>query len=528
MPTTNLSRVAAALTLTTLAACGPRTAPSTTPAPARGGPAVAIVPQPASLRLTGGAPFALRDSTWIVTDASGDAEVTRTANMLVSLLRVGTGRAVAVRDGGALTRGGIRLRLDASRADLGDEGYALVSTPDSVVITARRPAGVFHGFQTLRQLLPYEIDADMALGDTSVWKVPALSIVDMPRYSYRGAMLDVARHFFTVDEVKQYIDLLAMYKLNMFHMHLSDDQGWRVEIKSRPTLTAIGGGMQVGAAPGGFYTQDDFRDIVRYANERYVTVVPEVDMPAHINAALTAFPTLSCGKRPAGTYTGTDVGFSAICPDSAGSYALIDDIVREIGGMTSSRYFHIGGDEVAALTEEQYVRFIERVQDIVNKNGKAMIGWDEIRKAHLAPTTVAQVWRPDQDTISANGTKLILSLSTKMYIDMKYTPSTELGLNWAAYIEPRTVYDWNPATMGTGVTESDILGIEAPLWSETIRNITAAMYLAVPRLPTAAEVAWTPQSARSWDDFRQRIATHSRRWRLVGINYYPSSQISWY
>lgn len=522
-PYARVAAAALALALVALSACAPRT----TPAPVRAPSRVAVVPQPANLRITGGASFALRDSLAIVTDAGGDIEVVRTANMLATLFRAATGYTVNVRDGG-MTGRGIRLRLDAGRTDLGDEGYTLTVAADSVAITARRPAGIFHGVQTLRQLLPYQIEQDMALSDTSIWKVPAVAITDMPRFAWRGAMLDVARHFFTVDEVKQYVDMLALYKLNVLHLHLADDQGWRIEIKSRPTLTTVGGVSQVGGGPGGFYTQSDYADIVRYAAERYVTIVPEIDMPAHINAALTAFPELSCGKRAAGQYTGTEVGFSAICPDKPESFALIDDIIREISSMTPGPYFHIGGDEVQALTPQQYAGFIERVQGIVNKYGKTMIGWDEIRKANLAPSTIVQLWRPGEDTMTTNGRKTILSPANKLYVDMQYQPGTELGLHWAAYLQPDTVYNWNPATLSPGIREADILGLEAPLWSETIRNITAAMFLAVPRVPTMSEVAWTPQAARDWNDFRQRIAMHAPRWRLLGINYYPSAQIPWF
>lgn len=523
----------ALLSLATLAACRPRTAP----VPSAATPAVTVVPRPATLTLTGGAPFVLHDSLVIVTDASGDSGVARSGNMLAMLLRASTGYAVTVRDAAAppppspatppTGRGQIRLRLDSNRTDLGEEGYALAVTPDSVVIAARRGAGVFHGVQTLRQLLPYQVDRDMALADTGLWKVPAVSILDVPRFAWRGAMLDVARHFFTVDEVKQYVDLLALYKLNVLHLHLSDDQGWRIEIKSRPALATAGGATQVGGAPGGFYTQDDYREIVRYAAERYVTIVPEIDMPAHTNAALAVFPDLSCGKRPPGTYTGTEVGFSAICPDKPESYALIEDVVREISAMTPGPYFHIGGDEVQALTPEQYASFIERVQGIVNAQGKSMIGWDEIRKARLVAGTVVQLWRPGQDTVASSGSRMILSPANRLYLDMQYTPATELGLHWAGYLEPRTVYDWDPGTFSPGIRESDILGVEAPLWTETVRNVTAAFYLAVPRLPAVAELGWTPQRARDWEDFRRRLAAHAPRWRLLGVNYYPSPQIPW-
>jgi hexosaminidase len=319
-----------------------------------------------------------------------------------------------------------------------------------------------------------------------------------------------------------------MYKLNVFHLHLSDDQGWRIEIKSRPKLASVGGSTQVGGGPGGFYSQADYAEIVRYAQERYVTIVPEIDMPGHTNAALVAYPELSCSVRPTALYTGTDVGWSTFCVDKEETYALVNDIVREIAAITPGAYFHVGGDEVEALTPEQYARFLVRVQDIVARHGKQTIGWEEIAKARLRPTTLVQPWKSDSaGPATQQGVKVVLSPSPRMYMDMKYTPSTELGLQWAGLIEVRDAYDWDPATYMKGATERDILGIEAPLWSETLRNITAAQYLAMPRLPAVAEVAWTPQAARQWDSFRVRLAAHAPRWNLLGVNYYRSPQIPW-
>jgi hexosaminidase len=360
------------------------------------------------------------------------------------------------------------------------------------------------------------------------WTIPAVTIADQPRFAWRGAMLDVARHFFTVREVKQYIDLLALYKMNVLHLHLADDQGWRIAINSRPKLTEVGSVSQVGGGPGGFYTQQDYTDIVRYAQERYITIVPEIDMPGHTNAALAAYPELSCSSRPSATYTGTDVGWSTFCVDKEETYALIDDVVREISALTPGNYFHMGGDEVMVLTRDQYTRFVERVQDIVTRRGKQMIGWEEIAKARLNPTTIAQQWKSDSAQAALQyGAKILLSPASRTYLDMKYTAETELGLRWAALIEVRDAYDWNPATYMVGVPESQIVGVEAPLWSETVRSITAVEYLVMPRLPAIAEVGWTAQAARDWEGFRVRLASHAPRWRLLGVNYYASPQVPW-
>ena len=206
----------------------------------------------------------------------------------------------------------------------------------------------------------------------------------------------------------------------------------------------------------------------------------------------------------------------------------MDDVVRELAAITPGPYIHVGGDEVEALTREEYAKFIERVQEIVTRHGKRMVGWEEIATAQLLPTTIAQQWRSDSATAALKyGAKLVLSPASRAYLDMKYTPRTELGLKWAGYTEVRDAYDWDPATFLKGVSEKDIIGVEAPLWSETLKNITAAQFMAVPRLPALAEVAWTPAALKNWEDFRLRLATHAPRWNLLGVNYYRSPMVPW-
>ncbi len=438
----------------------------------------------------------------------------------------------------------ILLRVDTSAfrdvaAPLRDEGYTLDITADTLRITARTTAGVFFGVATLRQLLPIGIESEhSAYRLYSALSVPAGRIVDAPRFAWRGSMLDVARHFFTVDEVKQHLDLMALYKLNRLHLHLADDQGWRIAIASWPRLTKVGGSTEVGGAPGGFYTKADYSEIVRYAAARHITVVPEIDMPGHTNAAIAAYPRLGCsrptpsifgeGTQPAGPYTGIRVGWSALCPDKAITWRFVTDVMRELAAMTPGPWIHIGGDEVEVLSHEQYARFVERAQGIVRKYGKTMIGWEEVGKAKLRAGSIAQLWRSDTALLAVKqGNQLIMSPGARTYLDMKYTPATEVGLRWAGYIELRTAYDWDPATYSAGLRERDILGVEAPLWSETIKNLNAAQYLLVPRLPALAEVGWSAQAQREWDGFRTRIGAHAPRWRLLGINFYASPQVEW-
>jgi hexosaminidase len=338
-------------------------------------------------------------------------------------------------------------------------------------------------------------------------------------------MLDVARHFFTVAQVQRYLDQLALYKINVLHLHLSDDQGWRIEIKSWPNLTAHGGKTAVGGGPGGFYTQEDYREIVRYAGERFVTIVPEIDVPTHINAALASYPELNCDGKAPDLYTGIEVGFSSLCVDKDITYKFLTDVFRELAGVTPGEYLHVGGDEVKKLTPDQYRTFIERVLGIVVAQGKRPIGWDEIAQARRPEGTLVQHWRPDFKH-GAQDMQLILSPAHKVYLDMKYDASTPIGLEWAARIEVRDAYDWDPVSLA-GVSESAIVGVETPIWSETLQTMDDVEYMAFPRLAAVAEVAWSPSSGREWDDFRARIAAHGPRWSALGVNFYRSPQVEW-
>ncbi|HEX2078106.1 MAG TPA: beta-N-acetylhexosaminidase [Longimicrobium sp.] len=486
-----------------------------------------IIPVPAQVELAGAGSFAITAATRIVVDAGSD-EAAWIGEHLAGILRPATGHPLPVSADADAAGGTIALRIDPGNEALGEEGYALTISPDSVRLAASRPAGLFRGVQTLRQLLPAQVESEQSVTVRGPWTLPAGVIVDRPRFAWRGAMLDVARHFFTVHEVKQYIDALALYKINVLHLHLSDDQGWRIEITSRPRLAQVGGSTQVGGGPGGFYTQAEYAEIVRYAQERYITVVPEIDMPGHTNAALTAYPELSCGRRPPEPYTGIEVGFSALCVDREDTYAFVDDVIRELAAITPGPYLHVGGDEVETLSHDDYARFIERVQEIVDRHGKRMVGWEEVGKAALRRTTLVQQWKGDSAAAAVrHGARLILSPASKVYLDMKYTPDTEIGLDWAGLVEVRDAYDWDPAAFLQGVGEADVIGVEAPLWTETVKNLTAAYYLAFPRLPAVAELGWSPASARDWESFRLRLAAHAPRWHLLGINYYRSPQVPW-
>ncbi|WP_186756272.1 beta-N-acetylhexosaminidase [Echinicola salinicaeni] len=412
----------------------------------------------------------------------------------------------------------LELGLDAP-----DEGYGLDVRPDVIRIKGASTEGVFRGFQTLRQLMPVAIEKEGGFEGGS-WKIPGVKIEDAPEYAYRGSMLDVARHFFGVEDIKRYIDLMSLYKMNYLHLHLADDQGWRIEIKSWPKLTEIGGSTAVGGGEGGFYTQEDYKEIVAYAQERFITIVPEIDMPGHTNAALASYPELNCNGEAPELYTGIEVGFSTLCTDKEITYQFIDDVVRELVELTPGPYIHIGGDESHVTPLEKYIPFIEQVQDIVNSYDKRVIGWDEIAHAALRPSATAQYWSKAENAKMAvdQGAKVLISPATKAYLDMQYDSTTQLGLHWAAYIELDSAYLWDPAELEEGISKDDILGVEAPLWTETITTMNELEYMVFPRLIGIAEIAWTKPGLREWDDYKSRLIKHEERLKALGVNYYSS------
>lgn len=486
---------------------------------------LAIRPAPTSVTRASGR-FPVDTATTIVMDANASAAVEDVARQLADLLAPSVGATRRLAAGAAAPRRSIHLTLSGADASLGEEGYTLVVGTDRVVIAANSPAGLFHGVQTVRQLLPTSVEYRAALNRGLA--IPAVRIVDSPRFAWRGAMLDVTRHFLPLDAVKAYVDVMALYKLNRLHLHLSDDQGWRIEIRSRPELTRIGGASEVGGGPGGYYTQAEYSDLVAYAARRHIMIVPEIDMPGHTNAALASIPALNCDNKARPIYTGTRVGFSTVCVESDTTYAVITDILRELAELTPGPYLHIGGDEVEKLTHKQYITFVERVQGIVQAQGKQMIGWGEIAPAALDPSTIVQHWKKDSSAVhAARGGKVILSPNTRVYLDQKYDAETALGLKWAGLIEVRDSYDWDPATQIPGVPERSVLGVEAPLWSETLYRPSDFQFMAFPRLVAVAEVAWSAPAVRSWPGFRTRLGAHGPRLSALGVNFYRSPQIDW-
>ena len=503
-----------------------------------------VIPKPLTVDISTGA-FILNSNASI--GIKPDNEKTRAvANYLAGLLKPATGFDLEIQS--EETKANIVLELSSDESAFGPEGYRLTVTDDQIVIRSLEPNGLFYGVQTLRQIMPPAIESGSV--QNIAWEVATGEITDRPVYSWRGTMLDVARHFFGMDEVKRFIDYNAMYKLNKVHLHLTDDQGWRIEIKSWPNLTAHGGKTEVGGGKGGFFTQEQYAELVNYAQARFITIIPEIDMPGHINSALASYGELNGGTvvpeegrykvvdtnpvldgklKPTDLYIGTSVGWSTLRYEKESTMRFITDVIREISAITPGPWIHIGGDEAHVTKKSDYIAFVNKFTELAKANGKIMIGWEEIAQGDIDSTSISQHWHePNYARMaSEKGAKIIMSPSTKIYLDMQYDSTSRIGLHWAAYVEADDAYNWDIATHVEGVDEEAILGIEGPLWGETIDNMEDIEYLLFPRITAVAELGWTPAEGRSWESYSYRTGRQASRWKSLGIDYYPSVKIPW-
>lgn len=517
---------------------------------------ISIIPQPVSVQPQPGS-FQLTKTTSI---HYGQLPAQYAANALVQKINKATGYNLRSAPG---DRGGIQFTINATpNPALGSEGYTLNVSPKQIVIAANQPAGLFYGMQSLIQLLPKEIEGQKAA--TVAWTVPAVRITDQPRFGWRGVMFDVSRNFFTKEEVKRYIDQLAALKYNTFHWHLTDDNGWRIEIKSLPKLTEVGAwrveragkfGSREAPKPGepaksgGFYTQDDIREVVQYAADRYVTIVPEIDVPGHSMAALAAYPELSCTKAPAIVNPGT--AFSewygngtfkmlvenTLNPSDENVYVFLDKVFTEVAALFPNQYIHVGGDECykgfwandpgcQALMKKLNLRhiedlqgyFMERVSKIVAAKGKKMIGWDEILEGGVPGDAAVMSWRGIKGGIEAAqaGHNVVMTPTTFAYIDYNQGDAT-IDPPIYATLRARKSYSFDPVP--EGVDAKRILGGQANLWTEQIPTMRYAEYMSYPRTWALSEVYWSPKEAKNWPNFVQRMESRFDRADLAGINY---------
>ena len=446
--------------------------------------------------------------------------------------------------------------LDTSIAN---EGYSLDIDPSKIIIKASSAAGFYYAVQSLKQLLPIAVYGDKESDSIEKWEVPCVHIDDAPRFSYRGMHLDVARHFFSVDEVKRYIDLLAMHKLNVFHWHLTDDQGWRIEIKKYPKLTEIGSIRkhtmveknfdQYDNTPyGGYYTQDQIRDIVNYAKERFITIIPEVDLPGHMVAALASYPSLGCTGGPYEVQGMWGVHPDVLCAGKEETYEFVTDVLSEVIELFPSRYIHIGGDEcpkdrwkkcplcqarirkLGLKTDKEHTAeerlqsyFMTRVEKFLNENDRQIIGWDEILEGGAAPNATVMSWRGTDGGVQAAKLRhnVVMTPNTYLYFDYYQSEDTQTEpLAIGSYVPLERVYDFEPVpdTLDND-SKKYILGAQANLWTEYISDFKQVEYMLLPRLDALSEVQWTRPENKNWVNFLDRLQHNIQVYDLKGYNY---------
>lgn len=469
---------------------------------------VALVPRPVTVAESDGV-FVLPDAPRLQADGEAVAVAERLAADLPSFEAEVVDR-----------RGDVELEIDAA---LGPGAYTLDVDRAGVRIVGGDADGLYWGTQTLRQLLPAATIAGEPL-DAPVG-VPFVQITDAPRFPWRGYMLDVARHFFGVDEVKRQIDAMALHKLDRLHLHLTDDQGWRIEIQSWPDLTAIGGAYEVGGGRGGFYTQDEFGEIVAYAAERHIVVVPEVDFPAHVTAALASYPELNESGVAADLYLDEPVIAAPLWLDGPSTKPFVADVIAEVAAITPGPWLHVGGDEAVDIETADYDAFVVWMQGEVEGAGKTMIGWDEVGPAGLTAPFVAQYWYdPDNARAGvAGGGQMIASPFQHAYLDMVHDADAEYGQVWGGAVGVQRAYGWDPVL--SGVDEADVIGVEGALWTELINSRLRIDYMTWPREAALAEVGWSMTT--DWDDFEPRLAAHGERLEALGIGFYASPEVDW-
>ena len=520
-----------------------------------------LIPEPVSVKQSSGY-FELPRNIQIITPAN--PEVKKIAQQISTLLGNSGVSEVNISEGNTPRNGAIFLQLDKSV--MHNEGYILNVNSDGITLTASTPAGIFYGFQTLIQLI--HVSGYPFRGFSADNKIPFISIEDYPRFGWRGLMLDVSRHFFTVAEVKDYIDQMVKYKFNLLHLHLTDDQGWRIQIKSLPKLTEVGawrvertGTFGTLSKPnpgepatyGGFYTHQDIKEIVKYAGDRFVNILPEIDIPGHSLAAIASYPELSCtpgeyyvspGDRfmiwPGGGQHFYGLLDNTICPALEKSFEFLDKVFSEVAQLFPFEYIHMGGDETArnfwekseqikALMQKENLKnldevqsyFVKRVEKIINSKGKKMIGWDEILDGGLAPNAAVMSWRGMKGGIEAakQGHEVVMSPTDFAYIDyMQGDASIEPPVY--ATLRLKKAYQFEP--LPEGINPSLVKGGQANLWTEQVYNMRHAQYMTWPRAFAIAEALWSPKEKRNWSDFAARVETHFERMNAAEVKYSPA------
>ena len=505
----------------------------------------AVIPLPQEVAIQGSAPFLLKPSTPI-TYQEGDAEMEQTARFLASYIKDATGYEPKVTTGD--TGKGIHLSIASDIRN--KEGYRLLVSENGVEIAGASNAGIFYGVQTLRKSIP-------AVADGMQVELPAVSINDYPRFPYRGMHLDVSRHFFPTDSVKKFIDILALHNMNRFHWHLTDDQGWRIEIKKYPELTQIGSkrketvigrnsGKYDGQPYDGFYTQDEIRDVIAYAKERFITIIPEIDLPGHQLAALATYPELGCTGGPYEVWTQWGVSDDVICAGNEKSMQFLEDVLAEVIDLFPSEYIHIGGDECPKVrwqkcpkcqarikaegikgdskhSAEEYLQsyVISRMEKFVESKGRHIIGWDEILEGGLAPNATVMSWRGVGGGIEAAKQQhnVIMTPNSYLYFDYYQSTDTEHDpLAIGGYLPLERVYSFEPTDGIPEEYQKYVIGAQANLWTEYIPTFSQVEYMIMPRMDALAEVQWT-NAPKDYKAFLPRLVRMTKLYDRLGYNY---------
>jgi hexosaminidase len=506
------------------------------------GPVISIVPKPLSMKVDDGT-FLLTRTTAVL--YSGDAkELQMVAGQLATRLSAATGYAIqaAPLGAGKTSTDAIVLKQIVD-AKLGEEGYKLTVTKKSITIEGAAAAGIYYGVQTLYQILPPEVEKQQPASQVE-WTVPCVRIEDKPRFSWRGMHLDAGRHFFSKDSVKRYIELIASYKMNTFHWHLTEDQGWRIEIKKYPRLTSVGSwrreSMMDCTPHGGFYTQDDVREVVAYAKEHFITVVPEIEMPGHSTAALAAYPELSCSGGPIKVGTEWGVMNDVFCAGNEKTFQFLEDVIAEVTPLFPGQFFHIGGDEcpklrwsnckrcqdrMAAngLKNEQELQsyFVKRIEKVLSNHGKRLVGWDEILEGGIAPRATVMSWRGITGGIEAakSGHDVVMTPTSYCYFDY-YQAAAGEPKAIGGFLPIDTVYSYEPIPAELNADEAKhVLGAQGNVWSEWIPNYRYVEYMATTRMIALSEVVWSAKSQRNFKDFMLRMTPHYKRLGYRDVNY---------
>lgn len=506
-----------------------------------------VVPIPLEINTTQQASFLLKSGVTVYYPA-GNEKMQRNAEFLASYVKAQTGIELQVQAGEG-GKGGIVLQLGLANDN--PEAYQLKVDANQVVISSPSEAGVFYGIQTLRKAV------DVAEGSNV--ELPAVEIKDQPRFGYRGMMLDVGRHFFSMDEIKTYIDMMALHNINRFHWHLSEDQGWRIEIKKYPKLTEIGSmrketvighnsGKYDGKPYGGFYTQEQAKEIVAYAAERYITVIPEIDLPGHMQAALAAYPELGCTGGPYEVWTQWGVSDNVLCAGNDQTIQFIKDVLAEIVEIFPSEYIHVGGDEcpkvkwstcpkcqarIKALglksdnkhTKEERLQsyVIHEAEEFLNSKGRKMIGWDETLEGGLAPNATVMSWRGEAGGIEAakQHHDVVMTPNTYLYFDYYQSKDTETEpMAIGGYLPIERVYSYEPMPKSLSPEEQKyIVGVQANLWTEYIPDFKQVQYMVLPRMAALSESQWCAPEKKNYEAFLQRVSRLVNIYAKNGWNY---------